>query len=149
MEVDGAAVPAKASNGINEEEGQSVAEPLRKQERLIEALQPLCTTVSFDYGVSKPRIGPSPPSAAPSSTLRLRCGSDRMRNGSVLMVNFRGIATEACKNIVLAGTGSLTILDDEDVDEEDLGAGFFLREEDIGKKVRSHLQLIPARVVVE
>ncbi|MBW0468816.1 hypothetical protein O181_008531 [Austropuccinia psidii MF-1] len=59
---------------------------------------------------------------------------NRMRRSSVLMINFKGITTEACKNIVLAGVGSITILDDEVVSYEDLGAGFFFREEDIGKK---------------
>lgn len=59
-----------------------------------------------------------------------------MRNGSVLVVNFRGLATEVCKNIALAGVGSMTILDDRDVAEEDLGADFFLRQEDVGQKAR-------------
>ena len=58
-----------------------------------------------------------------------------MRSASVLVVNMRGLATEVCKNIVLAGIGQLTILDDADVTEEDLGCGFFLREEDVGQKV--------------
>lgn len=59
----------------------------------------------------------------------------RMRSASVLVVNMRGLATEVCKNIVLAGIGQLTILDDADVTEEDLGCGFFLREADVGQKV--------------
>ncbi|KAA1078385.1 hypothetical protein PGT21_034328 [Puccinia graminis f. sp. tritici] len=59
---------------------------------------------------------------------------NRMRRSSVLMINLRGISTEACKNIVLAGVGSITILDPNDVSPEDLGAGFFFREEDIGQK---------------
>jgi ubiquitin-like 1-activating enzyme E1 A len=53
------------------------------------------------------------------------------------MINLRGISTEACKNIVLAGVGSITILDPNDVSPEDLGAGFFFREEDIGQKVHT------------
>ncbi|OAV96446.1 hypothetical protein PTTG_26393 [Puccinia triticina 1-1 BBBD Race 1] len=57
-----------------------------------------------------------------------------MRRSSVLMINLRGISTEACKNIVLAGVGSITILDQNDVSPEDLGAGFFFREEDVGQK---------------
>ena len=60
-----------------------------------------------------------------------------MRNASVLIVTLRGLAAEVCKNIVLAGIGSLTILDAADVSEEDLGAGYFFRDEDVGKKVRS------------
>lgn len=58
-----------------------------------------------------------------------------MRSASVLVVTLRGLATEVCKNIVLAGIGSLTVLDGEDVTEEDLGCGFFFREEDVGVKV--------------
>ncbi|KAH9449826.1 hypothetical protein MJO29_010637 [Puccinia striiformis f. sp. tritici] len=59
---------------------------------------------------------------------------NRMRRSSVLMINLRGITTEACKNIVLAGVGSITILDDLNVSVEDLGSGFFFRDEDIGLK---------------
>lgn len=58
-----------------------------------------------------------------------------MRSASVLVVTLRGIATEVCKNIVLAGIGRLTVLDDQDVKEEDLGSGFFFREEEVGQKV--------------
>ena len=60
-----------------------------------------------------------------------------MRNASVLIVTLRGLEAEVCKNIVLAGIGSLTILDAAAVSEEDLGAGYFFRDEDVGKKVRS------------
>lgn len=59
---------------------------------------------------------------------------NRMRRSSVLMINLRGLASEACKNIVLAGVGSITILDRNDVSAEDLGAGFFFREQDIGQR---------------
>lgn len=58
-----------------------------------------------------------------------------MRNASILVVRLKGVATEAIKNIVLAGIGKLVIVDDQDVSEEDLGAGFFFRDEDVGKKV--------------
>jgi ubiquitin-like 1-activating enzyme E1 A len=66
----------------------------------------------------------------------------RMRRSSVLIINLRGIATEACKNIVLAGVGSITILDPDKVLPEDLGAGFFFREEDIGQRVSTHYLFI-------
>jgi len=58
----------------------------------------------------------------------------RMRNASVLVLSLRGTACEVIKNIVLAGIGTLRIADDELVSEEDLGAGFFYREEDVGTK---------------
>ncbi len=59
-----------------------------------------------------------------------------MRNATVLVVNLRGVATEAIKNVVLAGIGKLLIVDGGSVSEEDLGAGFFFRDEDVGSKVR-------------
>jgi ubiquitin-like 1-activating enzyme E1 A len=58
----------------------------------------------------------------------------RMRNATILVIRLRGTATEAIKNIVLAGIGKLVIYDSEEVKEEDLGAGFFFRDEDVGKK---------------
>jgi molybdopterin/thiamine biosynthesis adenylyltransferase len=60
----------------------------------------------------------------------------RMRNATILVLTIRGLATEVVKNIVLAGVGKLIIADNEDVKEEDLGTGFFFREEDVGRKVR-------------
>lgn len=58
-----------------------------------------------------------------------------MRNATVLVINMRGVATEVIKNIVLSGIGKLIVLDTEDVREEDLGAGFFFRDTDVGQKV--------------
>ncbi|KZT51424.1 hypothetical protein CALCODRAFT_525666 [Calocera cornea HHB12733] len=58
----------------------------------------------------------------------------RMRNATVLVLRLRGTACEVIKNIVLAGIGTLKIMDDADVSELDLGAGFFFREDDVGKK---------------
>ncbi|KAL7280198.1 hypothetical protein ACG7TL_006617 [Trametes sanguinea] len=57
-----------------------------------------------------------------------------MRNATILVVRLKGVATEAIKNIVLAGIGKLIVVDPEDVAEEDLGASFFFRDEDVGKK---------------
>lgn len=61
-----------------------------------------------------------------------------MRNATVLVVRLQGVATEAIKNIVLAGIGKLIIVDDKPVTEEDLGCGFFFSEQDIGKQVRNY-----------
>ena len=58
-----------------------------------------------------------------------------MRNATILVVRLRGTATEAIKNMVLAGIGKLVMLDWEKVAEEDLGAGFLFRDEDVGKNV--------------
>ena len=59
-----------------------------------------------------------------------------MRNATILVVRLQGAATEAIKNIVLAGIGTLVVYDAARVSEEDLGAGFFFRDGDVGKKVR-------------
>ncbi|KAG0378165.1 SUMO-activating enzyme subunit 1 [Mortierella sp. AD032] len=57
----------------------------------------------------------------------------RMRNASILIAGMRALSNEVCKNIILAGVGSITILEHEPVTEEDLGAQFLLRHEDIGR----------------
>jgi len=65
---------------------------------------------------------------------------NRMRSSHILLCGqFRGISTEVAKNIVLAGVGRVTLLDQGEVEWEDLGSGYWLREEDIGKKVNPHL----------
>ena len=58
-----------------------------------------------------------------------------MRNATILIARLKGVATETLKNIVLAGVGKVVVIDGDDVSEEDLGAGFFFRDEDVGKKV--------------
>lgn len=60
----------------------------------------------------------------------------RMRNATICVVQLRGTATETIKNIVLAGIGKLILVDGGEISEEDLGAGFFFRDGDVGKKVR-------------
>lgn len=78
--------------------------------------------------------------AYPPPITDYRCMT-RMRNATILVVKLRGVATEAIKNIVLAGIGKLIIWDCEDVAAEDLGVGFFFRDEDVGKKVCFRLDL--------
>ncbi|KAK5134881.1 hypothetical protein LTR08_005971 [Meristemomyces frigidus] len=58
---------------------------------------------------------------------------ERIRSANILLVSLRALGTEIAKNLTLAGISSLTIIDDELVTEEDLGAQFFVREEDVGK----------------
>jgi len=57
----------------------------------------------------------------------------RMMGSTVLIVGLNGLGVEVAKNVVLAGVKSVTIHDDAPVQIADLGAQFFLREEDIGK----------------
>ncbi|CAG8486902.1 5354_t:CDS:2 [Funneliformis caledonium] len=45
----------------------------------------------------------------------------------------RGLSNEICKNLVLAGVGSITIIDHNVVAIEDLGAQFLITEQDVGK----------------
>lgn len=70
-----------------------------------------------------------------------------MRNASILVINLKGVAAEAIKNIVLAGIGRLVIVDPAAVAEEDLGACFFFRDEDVGKKVSVRLRAMVADIL--
>lgn len=56
----------------------------------------------------------------------------RMRSARVLLINLGSIGTEICKNIVLSGFGSLSILDSHKVTEEDLSSQFFVGSSDVG-----------------
>ncbi|KAM3460099.1 hypothetical protein NHJ6243_006241 [Beauveria neobassiana] len=49
----------------------------------------------------------------------------RIQNARILLISMRALANEVAKNLVLAGVGSLNILDDALVSEADLGAQFF------------------------
>ncbi|KAF8908952.1 hypothetical protein CPB84DRAFT_1813206 [Gymnopilus junonius] len=77
----------------------------------------------------------------------------RMRNATILVVRLKGVATEAIKNMVLAGIGKLIIVDEENVNEEDLGAGFFFRDGDVGLKkldaAKSRIESLNPLVAVE
>jgi len=53
---------------------------------------------------------------------------ERIRNANVLLITIKALGNEVAKNLVLAGIGSLTIVDHEVVTEADLGAQFFLSE---------------------
>ncbi|PPQ67550.1 hypothetical protein CVT26_006851 [Gymnopilus dilepis] len=77
----------------------------------------------------------------------------RMRNATILVIRLKGVATEAIKNMVLAGIGKLIILDEQKVSEEDLGAGFFFRDGDVGLKrldaAKSRIESLNPLVTVE
>jgi ubiquitin-like 1-activating enzyme E1 A len=61
---------------------------------------------------------------------------DRLRSAKILLITFKALANEIAKNLVLAGIGSLTILDHESVTEVDLCAQFFISGEHVGQNVR-------------
>lgn len=52
----------------------------------------------------------------------------RIRSANILLITVKALANEVAKNLVLAGIGSLTIVDHEPVTEADLDAQFFLEE---------------------
>jgi ubiquitin-like 1-activating enzyme E1 A len=54
--------------------------------------------------------------------------SNRIRSANILLITVKALANEVAKNLVLAGIGSLTIIDHEPVTEADLDAQFFLEE---------------------
>ncbi|GJC95358.1 thiF family protein [Colletotrichum higginsianum] len=55
---------------------------------------------------------------------------EKIRNANILLITMKALANEIAKNLVLAGIGSLTILDGAAVSESDLGSQFFLSEEE-------------------
>ncbi|KAI8376441.1 uncharacterized protein BYT42DRAFT_574620 [Radiomyces spectabilis] len=57
----------------------------------------------------------------------------RIQKAHILVAGVRALTDETCKNLALAGIGSLTLLDHTTVIPEDLGAHFFFKENDIGK----------------
>ena len=62
---------------------------------------------------------------------------ERIRSAHILLVSLRALGNEIAKNLILAGISSLTIIDDEPINEDDFGAQYFLRDEDLGKPVSS------------
>lgn len=56
----------------------------------------------------------------------------KIRGANILLITLKALATEIAKNLILAGVGSLTIVDDDVVTEDDLGAGFCLSQEHLG-----------------
>ncbi|KAG9777783.1 E1 ubiquitin-activating protein aos1 [Exophiala dermatitidis] len=57
----------------------------------------------------------------------------RLRQANILLIGMRGLGNEIAKNLVLAGVGTLTILDHGIVTEEDLGSQFLITEANIGQ----------------
>ncbi|KAJ6127546.1 DNA damage tolerance protein rad31 [Penicillium sp. IBT 18751x] len=70
---------------------------------------------------------------------------EKIRSASILLITVKALANEVAKNLVLAGIGSLTIIDHEPVTEADLDAQFFLEEahrnEDIIKEGKNRAEV--------
>lgn len=64
-----------------------------------------------------------------------------MRSANILLISVKALGTEIAKNLILNGIGSLTIVDSEQVTEDDLGAQYYVREEDIGRNVSALIEL--------
>ncbi|EEH16663.1 hypothetical protein PABG_06750 [Paracoccidioides brasiliensis Pb03] len=58
---------------------------------------------------------------------------EKLRTAKILLITLRSLGAEVAKNLVLVGIGSLTIIDNATVREEDVGAQFFLSEEHISQ----------------
>jgi len=58
---------------------------------------------------------------------------EKLRSAKILLIGMRSLANEIAKNLVLAGVGSLTILDFAPVTEDDLGSQFFVTQDQIGQ----------------
>ncbi|KAK7428914.1 E1 ubiquitin-activating protein aos1 [Neonectria magnoliae] len=54
----------------------------------------------------------------------------KIQNANILLITIKALANEIAKNLVLAGVGSITLLDGSPVTEADLGAQFFLPEQE-------------------
>ena len=62
-------------------------------------------------------------------------GQEALEEAHILLVNNKGpsvVGIETLKNLVLPGAGSFTIVDDQLVQEKDLGVNFFLEEHSVG-----------------
>ena len=63
---------------------------------------------------------------------------NRMRKANVLLITLKALGNEIAKNLVLAGIGSLTVMDPDVVTERDVESEFLVVEEDVGKNVLFH-----------
>lgn len=53
----------------------------------------------------------------------------------MLVVGMSGVGAKVCKNIILGGVNSLTMLDSNSVQESDFSSNFFLNRDSIGQNV--------------
>ncbi|EEH06179.1 conserved hypothetical protein [Histoplasma capsulatum G186AR] len=58
---------------------------------------------------------------------------EKLRTANILLVTLRSLGAEIAKNLVLAGIGSLTIIDNAVVKQGDIDAQFFLSDEHINQ----------------
>ena len=59
----------------------------------------------------------------------------RLINSRVCLINIKGLACEVAKNLVLSGINSLTLIDENNVDEHDLKTNFLIERDSLGQNV--------------
>ncbi|PIA15964.1 hypothetical protein COEREDRAFT_81658 [Coemansia reversa NRRL 1564] len=57
----------------------------------------------------------------------------RLRSSSLCFIGVKALTLEACKNLVLAGVGHITLCDGGTVTEDDLEVQYYFQPEDLGK----------------
>lgn len=76
-----------------------------------------------------------PPRPRYNFCLTRRSNFYRIRTANILLITLRGLGNEIAKNLVLSGVGSLTLLDDAQIQAKDLGAQFLISEESLQQNV--------------
>ena len=64
-----------------------------------------------------------------------------MKSSRILVIGANALTGEVIKNIVLAGVGSVSLVDDTPVSIEHVGSEFFVREVNMGESVSDILRL--------
>ncbi|KZF19181.1 hypothetical protein L228DRAFT_241853 [Xylona heveae TC161] len=77
---------------------------------------------------------------------------EKLRTANILLISMKALANEVAKNLVLAGIGSLTIVDHELVSPDDLCSQFFITDDDVGKNradaAAPHIRKLNPRVTL-
>lgn len=61
---------------------------------------------------------------------------NRMRKANILLITMKALGNEVAKNLVLAGIGSLTVMDPDAVTQSDIATQFFVTEEVLERTCR-------------
>lgn len=61
-----------------------------------------------------------------------------LRSTRVLVVGMKGVASEICKNLILSGVKSITMMDHENVSKSDLQSQYLLHPDSVGENVSFH-----------
>ncbi|KAM0436043.1 hypothetical protein ACHAPT_002935 [Fusarium lateritium] len=87
---------------------------------------------AFDLPVAPPATVSADEIALYDRQIRLwgMAAQAKIQSANILLITIKALANEIAKNLVLAGIGSLTLLDGAVVTEADRGSQFFLSEDD-------------------